>query len=103
MDVDIHGVPLIIEGELRGFLALYQDITERKRAEADWSSTRRIWKFPKPPRKDHAQELARLVEELARERDLLGTVMDNIPDYIYYKDRQSRFLRTNPAHARAWD
>ena len=33
VDVDIHGVPLLIHGRLAGLYGLYEDITERKEAE----------------------------------------------------------------------
>jgi PAS domain S-box-containing protein len=36
---------------------------------------------------------------LARERDLLRTLMDHLPDAVYVKDASSRFLRLNPATA----
>ncbi len=74
VDVEIYAVPLVMDDKPLGLLGLYQDVTERKQAE----------------------------EALAQERDLLGTLMDNLPDYIYFKDRQSRFVRTNMALAKAF-
>lgn len=100
VDTEIYGVPLVIDAELRGYLGLYQDITTRKRAEADLIRYAEDLEISKAAQEEHARELARLVEELAQERDLLGTVMDNLPDCIFYKDRQSRFLRANPPLAR---
>lgn len=37
---------------------------------------------------------------LSHERNLLRTVIDSLPDYIYIKDAESRLLLNNAAHAR---
>ena len=58
-------------GNIIGSLSSGEDITERKRAE----------------------------EALRRERYLMHSLMENVPDAIYFKDRQSRFIRINRATA----
>lgn len=58
-------------GEITHFLAVKEDITYRKQTEAT----------------------------LTQERYLLRTLIDNIPDYIYAKDTQGRFILGNLAVA----
>ncbi|MBC7809969.1 MAG: PAS domain S-box protein [Burkholderiales bacterium] len=50
-----------------------------------------------------AQSFARkqVEESLAQEHTLLRTLIDNLPDFIYAKDRESRFILNNLAHARS--
>jgi PAS domain S-box-containing protein len=51
-----------------------------------------------------AAEIAKLAQEnavLAQERDLLRMVVDNLPDKVYAKDKQGRFIINNVAHAKA--
>jgi PAS domain S-box-containing protein len=51
-----------------------------------------------------AQENAKLGQEnaeLVQERDLLRMVIDNLPDFVYAKDKQGRFVLNNTAHARS--
>lgn len=59
-----------------GLEALGTDATERKRVE---------------------KEKLEIQEKLARERYLLRTLIDHLPDSIYVKDTQSRFIITNRA------
>ncbi|MDB6032334.1 MAG: sensory transduction histidine kinase, partial [Verrucomicrobiales bacterium] len=59
------------EGTTTGLSFMVRDITERKQAE----------------------------EDLVRERYLVETLMDAIPDHIYFKDRESRFIRINRSMA----
>jgi PAS domain S-box-containing protein len=60
------------DGNITGTFGISHDISERKRIEM----------------------------ALAEERNLLRTLIDNLPDYIYIKDRQSRFIVNNSAHLR---
>jgi PAS domain S-box-containing protein len=60
-------------GSLVGYDGVITDITERKRWE----------------------------EALKSERNLLRTLVDNLPDYIFVKDTDSRFVLDNAAHATA--
>ncbi len=59
-------------GQLVYLLGISEDITERRQMEA----------------------------ELDRERDLWRTLLDNSPDHIYFKDAQSRFIKSSKAQAR---
>jgi PAS domain S-box-containing protein len=60
------------DGTASGFIEVVEDISERKLME----------------------------KKLEEERNLLRTMIDNIPDYIYVKDTESRYLLANNAHAR---
>ncbi len=59
------------DGEIQNFVAIKQDVSERKQME----------------------------QVLAQKRDLLQSLMDNLPDHIYFKDVNSQFTRINHALA----
>ena len=73
IDVSVTISPLKNDsGEVVGASTIARDIIARKRAE----------------------------EALIEERQLLHTLMDNLPDNIYFKDRESRFTQINMALAK---
>jgi PAS domain S-box-containing protein len=45
-------------------------------------------------------ERKRIEESLAKERNLLRTLIDHLPDYVYFKDMENRYLIANQTLAR---
>jgi PAS domain S-box-containing protein len=72
LDVEISSFFLVKkDNEVDNFVLIVRDITSRNEAEL-----KRIW-----------------------EHELLKTLMDNIPDSVYFKDDQNRFILVNKAKA----
>ena len=71
--LEIHGYPIFnSKGKVVKMIEYCLDITKRKHA----------------------------VDSLERERNLLRTLIDNLPDLIYFKDAESRFVAANKALAK---
>ncbi len=70
--VEAVGTNLLAEPSVGGIVLNYHDITERKMAE----------------------------EALAAERNLLSTLIDNLPDNIFIKNSDGRIVMDNSAHRR---
>jgi PAS domain S-box-containing protein len=71
-DVLVSYFPIMGDHGVDRVACVLRDISERKRAE----------------------------ESLKEERHLLRTLMDSLPDVIYFKDRESHFTRINKAHTK---
>jgi two-component system, sensor histidine kinase and response regulator len=70
---DVRKAPIrSADGSIAGVLIIFWDATERRKTE----------------------------EALANERDLLRTLMDHLPDLIYVKDREGRYILVNDAARR---
>jgi PAS domain S-box-containing protein len=70
LPVQVSGVPRLKDGRVVGSMAVFTDVSDRVQAET----------------------------ALAEERNLLHTLIDNVPDFIFVKDVESRFAMNNRAH-----
>jgi PAS domain S-box-containing protein len=48
------------------------------------------------------EEHKEMLETPTQDQLLLGALMDSVSDYVYFKDRECRFIRTTRAHARTF-
>jgi PAS domain S-box-containing protein len=51
---------------------------------------------------EQMEETRKIQEELTKERSLIEELMKAVPDYIYFKDLNSRFIKINQSHAKSF-
>src|SRR5262249_36834212 len=90
-DGEVFGTLCVLDDKRNEYNALYQSLLRQFRdvLQADLKT---LFEFDA-----RLAEEAKAAETLRQERYLLDTLMENVPDNIYFKDAAGRFLRINKA------
>ncbi len=104
--VEVSLTPIYEDNVAIGMLGVSRDVTDRKRAEEALRKAREELETRVQERTEEllkANEQLRLeIEERMRaereafyEQSLMQTLLDNIPDYVYFKEKDRRFVRAS--------
>ena len=90
------------DGNIAGIVGVGRDITELKQFEEilkkqtlDLTEKNNLLEERQEEIEKQSESLSEQNKILENERNLLRTLIDHMPDYIYIKDRESRFLTVN--------
>jgi PAS domain S-box-containing protein len=90
------------DGEIAGIIGISRDITKTKEAEIKLKEQASYLKEANILLEERQEEIEQQSSELAsqnqileNERNLLRTLIDTLPDVIYIKDKESRFITAN--------
>jgi len=90
VDVEIHGIPLTLNGELAGVYALYQDVTERNKAQ---TAFRKISGQLETLQQEERRRLARdLHDSTSQELAVLNWNLSRLMNLVAEEDEELRDL-----------
>lgn len=95
------GVPLMVGGEIIGAVILEDNENEDRFTQNDLELMNTL-SFQIAAAVKNAQlfrDLQDALEDFTQERYLLNTLMENIPDQVYFKDQEGHYLRVSNSYA----
>ncbi len=101
-------MPLFDEtGRCIGTFGITKNITELKNLEIDAKERAEMLLSQEEELKQNLEEMQTVQEdlqkqktELSKEKALMDALMNNVPDFIYFKDLNSKFIMNSTSHAR---
>jgi PAS domain S-box-containing protein len=101
-------MPLIDnQGKIVGTFGISKDITQARKAEIEIQEKNEALKAQEEELRQNLEEMQSVQEELERqkgeldwEKHLMDTLLNNLPEYIYFKDKDSKFLKNSLSHVR---
>ncbi len=90
------------EGKPMGTFGITKDITQFKKLELEAKEQNEELLAQEEELRQNMEEMKAIQDdmekthnELAKEKSLLDAIMDNLPDYVYFKDLKSKFIRAS--------
>ncbi|MBN1415709.1 MAG: PAS domain-containing protein [Bacteroidales bacterium] len=101
-------MPLLDQnGNIVGTFGISKDITQIKNAEMELQAKHEELKAQEEELRQNLEEMQTVQEELERqkaeldwEKHLMDTLLDNLPEFIYFKDKDSKFIKNSLSHAK---
>ena len=103
-------------GNVMGVFGITKDITEFKKLELEATEKANELQATEEELRQNLEEMQatqeelerqiaenkKIQEELEKEKYLMDTLMDNVPEYIYFKDLDSKFIKNSRSHAKVF-
>ena len=94
-------------GKIVGTFGISKDITQSKKMEMEMLEKTEELKAQEEEMRQNLEEMQTVQEELERqkaeldwEKHLMDTLLNNLPEYIYFKDKESKFIKNSLSLAR---
>jgi PAS domain S-box-containing protein len=81
------------EGQIVGTFGISKNITEQKQMEMELKLQNEELAAQEEELRQHLEEMSLLKEDLQNEKKLLDTLLENIPDGLYFKNINSKYTR----------